>query len=387
MFTAEVERADYSDPWALSFDERFARLSEGTPRAAYFYTWPDTSTFRYRAYNVSQALAGRGGASACWFGAVDWERMGRVVDACDVLVLCRNSLYTDRVAQLAALARARGRRVLFDCDDLVFDPAYIHLIMDTLGQDTDDAASLDHWFAYIGRIGATYALCDGALVTNDFLAERARAWSGKPVRVLRNALNREQEAVSRAVWEAKARSGWARDGRRHLGYFSGSPSHNRDFGLAAGAIGRVMDDCPDVWLRVVGYLDDVPELARHRGRIEVLPMQDFVNLQREIGAVEVNLVPLQDNDFTNCKSELKWFEAAAVGTLTVATPTFAYRGAIRHGETGWLAGAHEWEEALRRVLEGEGGHQAVLEAARGEALRRFGWERQAEGITAALFEG
>ena len=385
MFTAEIEPAAYQPPWALGFDERFARLVEGSPRAAYFYTWPDTSTFRYRAYNVSQALAGRGGPSACWFGAADWDRMGRVVDACDVLVLCRNSLYRDRLAQVAAMARARGRLVLFDCDDLVFDPAYVHLIMDTLAQDTDDAALLDHWFAYIGRIGATYGLCDGALVTNAFLAERAKAWSGKPVRVLRNALNREQEEVSRAVWEAKAQSGWAQDGRRHLGYFSGSPSHNRDFGLIAGAIGRVMDDYPDVWLRVVGYLDDVPALARHRARIEALPMQDFVNLQREIGAVEVNLVPLQDNDFTNCKSELKWFEAAVVGTLTVATPTFAYRGAIRHGETGWLAGAHEWEEVLRSVLDGQAGHQAVLETARAEALSRFGWERQAESIAAALF--
>ena len=385
MFTAEIEPAAYQAPWALGFDERFARLVEGSPRAAYFYTWPDTSTFRYRAYNVSQALAGREGASACWFGAADWDRMGRVVDACDVLVLCRNSLYRDRLAQVAAMARARGRPVLFDCDDLVFDPAYVHLIMDTLAQDTDDAALLDHWFAYIGRIGATYRLCDGALVTNAFLAERAKAWSGKPVRVLQNALNREQEEVSRAVWEAKAQSGWAQDGRRHLGYFSGSPSHNRDFGLIAGAIGRVMDDYPDVWLRVVGYLDDVPALARHRARIEALPMQDFLNLQREIGAVEVNLVPLQDNDFTNCKSELKWFEAAVVGTLTVATPTFAYRGAIRHGETGWLAGAHEWEEVLRSVLDGQAGHQAVLEAARAEALSRFGWERQAEGIAAALF--
>ena len=387
MFTAEVKRVDYRDPWALGFDERFARLVEGSPRAAYFYTWPDTSTFRYRAYNVSQALAGRRGASASWFGAADWERMGRVVDACDVLVLCRNSLYRDKLAQLAALARARGRRVLFDCDDLVFDPAYVHLIMDTLAQDADDAALLDHWFAYIGRIGATYALCDGALVTNDVLAARAEAWSGKPARVLPNALNREQEEVSRAVWEAKARSGWARDGRRHLGYFSGSPSHNRDFALAAGAIGRLMDERDDLWLRVVGYLDDVPALARHRGRIEVLPMQDFVNLQREIGAVEVNLVPLQDNDFTNCKSELKWFEAAAVGTLTVATPTFAYRGAIRHGETGWLAAAHEWEAVLRAALEGDEGGRGVLEAARAEALGRFGWERQAGRITEALFGG
>ena len=64
----------------------------------------------------------------------------------------------------------------------------------------------------------------------------------------------------------------------------------------------------------------------------------------------MNLVPLQDNTFTNCKSELKWFEAAIVGGLTVASPTFTYRGVIEPGVNGWLAASHEWDVALREIL-------------------------------------
>ena len=64
--------------------------------------------------------------------------------------------------------------------------------------------------------------------------------------------------------------------------------------------------------------------ARVPERIEVCPLQDFVNLQRLIGEVEINIVPLQDNAFTNCKSELKYFEAAIVETVTVATPTYTF---------------------------------------------------------------
>ena len=364
-----------------------AVLRAGSPRAAYFYARPDTSTFRYRAYNVSQALADHGRASAAWFTDEDVPGMAQVLDQADVLVLCRNSLYTDRVARVAALARARGRPVLFDVDDLVFDPRYIHLIMETLDQNTGDGAMLDHWFAYVGRVAATFALCDAALVTNAVLGARVTDCSGKPARIIPNALNREQQEVSGLVWDAKERTGWAGDGRVHLGYFSGSPSHNRDFGLVAGPIGRLMDRHPGLWLRVVGFLDHTPELERHRGRIETLPLQDFLNLQREMGAVEINLVPLQDNDFTNCKSELKWFEAAVVGSLTAATPTHAYRGAIDPGRTGWLARAHEWEAALDHILSDPGGHHDVRLAARRDAARRFGWRHQAETIEAALFGG
>ena len=389
MYTAAFPRSENVTPWHLSFDDRMALLRAGSPRAAYYYSTPDTSTFRYRAYNIAQALGApeRRGASAAWFVEADIHRIGRVLDACDVLVICRNSLYNDRVASIAAQARARGRPVLFDVDDLVFDQSYTHLLMDTLDQDMRNPASWNYWFAYVGRVAATYALCDGALVTNSYLAARAEAWSGKPARVIPNFLNREQQSLSDRIWDAKTANGWLRDGRTHLGYFSGSPSHDRDFGLVAPALARLMDEDPTLWLRVVGFLGDQPELTRHRDRIETLPLLDFLSLQREIGAIEVNLVPLLDNPFTNCKSELKWFEAAVVGALTIASPTHSYCGVIHDATTGWLANSYGWESALREVLADLDGHRVTVgPRARAAAQAQFGWDRQAATIEAALFD-
>ncbi len=361
----------------------------GSPRAAYFYSVPDTSTFRYRAYNIAQALlpgAATGGASAAWFTAQDLDRMERVLNACDVLVLCRNSLYTDGIARLAAKARARNRRILFDVDDLVFDPAYAHLLVDTLGLDMRNPEVWNYWFAYIGRVGATFALCDGALVTNGYLAAHAAAWSGKPARILPNFLNSEQQAISDDIWQAKERMGWRRDGRMHLAYFSGSPSHNRDFSLVSGAIAEILDENPTIWLRVVGFLDPSSDLARHASRIETLPLQDFINLQREIGSIEINLVPLQQNAFTHSKSDLKWFEAAIVGALTVASPARAYRDLIEPGRNGWLAEGYGWKGILSEIVRHFDDWRAeVAPRARAEALERFGWNRQAATIEAALF--
>jgi len=36
--------------------------------------------------------------------------------------------------------------------------------------------------------------------------------------------------------------------------------------------------------------------------------------------VEIVIAPLQENVFTNCKSELKYFEAAIVGTIPSYSP-------------------------------------------------------------------
>ena len=62
--------------------------------------------------------------------------------------------------------------------------------------------------------------------------------------------------------------------------------------------------------------------------------------------VDVNIAPLVINDFTNCKSELKFFEAAVVETTTIASPTYAFKNAITDGKNGFLAKPGEWYEKI-----------------------------------------
>jgi glycosyltransferase involved in cell wall biosynthesis len=391
MFTAaRTSPIAYREPWTASFEERLAALSSRLRRVAYFYEHPDTSTFRYRVFNMTEALAAepRLGISASWFHLGDLDRMDRFIERANVLVICR-ARYNAALGRLVERAKARGLPVLCDVDDLVFDTDHVHLLIDALDQDPEAEASWDSWFGMIGRIGATLRLCDGAITTNAFLARQIEAlvpWLR--ARVVPNFLNREQEAISRKLFEAKRTSGFARDTQIHIGYFSGTPTHNRDFAVAQGALARLLDRDPRLVVRVVGFLEPGGELLRHRDRIEVHPLQDFLNLQRLTAEVEVNIVPLQDNLFTNCKSELKYFEAAVCGTLTVASPTFVFRNAITDGHTGFLACAHEWEAKLQAAiaaLEHPECYAAMAERAFVHAESVYGWNRQARAIVAAVF--
>ena len=189
-------------------------------------------------------------------------------------------------------------------------------------------------------------LCDGVITTNAFLAEKIRDFSGLPTWTVPNFLNRAQIELSSQIRAAKQQSEWARDSQIDIGYFSGTPTHARDFALIESALVTLLESNPAVRLRIVGFPPQSELLAPLAHRIETLPLQDFLNLQRMIGAVEINVVPLQDNEFTNCKSELKYFEAAIVGTVTIATPTFTYRQAIDDGRNGYLATAQQWAEIL-----------------------------------------
>jgi glycosyltransferase involved in cell wall biosynthesis len=389
MFVSAVPPIDYSDPWELPFDARFAQLIRRQRRVAYFYHVPDSSTFRYRIYNMIQSLnALSDDISAAWFCLGDGARLNRALDAADVVVVCRTQ-YSAEVRRLIERVRRSGRRVLFDTDDLVFDVGYIEVIMDTLGQSLGADGPWDSWYAYSGRINATMQLCDGGIATNEYLAKRLNRCSERQVAVVPNFLNREQMAISDRVFSAKEASYFQRDDAIHIGYFSGSPTHNRDFQSVAPVLADLLDENPRIRVRLVGYIEVPAVLHRHEDRIERHSLTDFLNLQILIGSTEINIAPLQVNVFTNCKSELKFFEAAVVGTMTIASPTFTFRGAIEDGRTGFLAAEFAWHDKLRDGIDAicarSDSYLKMLEAARREAQERFSWTNQVPAIERAVF--
>ena len=232
----------------------------GDVKVAYYYDRPDNSTFRYRVYNMIQALTKADRSiSASFFSFDEVMRLSEDLDSVDVLVVCR-ALYRDELNRLIARARSKGIRVFFDVDDLVFNPEYVHFVVNTLGQDVGNPDVWDHWFSYFGRQNATMALCDEIITTNSFLAEQAGKHSGKRVSVIPNFLNQEQLGYSDLVFEAKKKSGYARSPEFHLGYFSGTPSHSRDFDVVADALVELLKADPRIHLKFVGFVDPRPPL-------------------------------------------------------------------------------------------------------------------------------
>lgn len=385
MYTlSEIEPVRYADPWEQPLQARLRTLSSGARRVAYFYEQADNSTFRYRIYNMAQVLNdGTGDVSASWFFLADLHRLDEIADLAEVLVICRTR-YDHRVNHLISAFRRRSKPVLFDTDDFVFNVDYVHLLVKTLDLDIHNPQVWNDWFAYCGRLGATLKACDGAITTNEVLASRIREFAGVPVSIVPNFMNREQMELSDRIYDAKRGRPLGESGLIHLGYFSGSPSHNRDFALVVPALETLLEDDPDLGVVVVGYIEAGPRLERFGARVQRFPFQDFLNLQRLVGSVEYNLMPLQFNAFTNCKSELKYFEAAVVGTQSIASPGEVYARAIRHGGNGYLARAHEWASVVREALDARASYDAMAERSRDDARSKYSWRVQRARILSAV---
>ncbi len=112
--------------------------------------------------------------------------------------------------------------------------------------------------------------------------------------------------------------------------------------------------------------------------------RDFVNLQTLIGTTEINLVPLQDNAFTNCKSDLKYFEAGIVGSVSIASPTQVLRRSIDDGVTGYLANTFDWQDRIRRITDALDDYGEMARASRDHVRRTYHWSAQAPTIERVL---
>jgi len=374
------------DPWhGVDFNDRYAAMCQKSgQRVAYFYPAPDTSTFRYRCWNMAETLNRHSAnASAGCFYMDEAAKAEQVVDAADVVVLCR-VMWDQHVGRIIALARAKKRRLLFDIDDMLFDPSTIYFVMRALGVNKHED-DWQFWFGMAARYQAVLKACDGAIGTTAALASMLQeAHPDGEVTVVPNFLNGEQISVSRKAMKLKSRQQFASDGSIHVGYFSGTPTHAKDFAVAEHALARLLAENPAIRLLMVGFIDPGAKLAPFAERIDRHDLVDYRRLQILQARSEISIAPLQPSPFTNCKSELKWFEAAVAGSISVTSPTDPFKSVIEDGKNGFLAPTGGWYEKLSEAVEHVGDADFVTSAA-ANAEKNRGWETVTPLIENALF--
>ncbi len=347
-------------PWEKTLVERLRELKAGTTRVGYVYERAEPGTFRYRCYNMVQALNSHSeDFSAGYFFLYDLQSIDNLVDHLDVLVLVRVR-YDSHVDRLVRQARIRGIPVLYDLDDNIFDVESTPLLVSSLQQGLSRYGRIEKWVGVVGRIRESLELVDGIITTTSFLQGQLEDSFDVPVWVLPNFLNHEQWEYSETLRSEALQP----DAEAPIvGYFSGSASHNRDYQIATEGLRAVLEAYPQAKLRIAGYLDIPAALEDFSTRIERLPFMDFLGLQRAIAEVTLNLSPIQHNVFAHSKSELKYFEAAAVGVPTVASPAPVFTETITHGDNGYLADAAQWSEVLLEALADTQNRNRVAERA------------------------
>lgn len=374
MYKIKVNIPKNRNPWIIPLEIRkktvIEAYNQGLKLVILLYHTADTSTFRYRCYNLWQATSLSSKWRSVYFFIDELTDLIQLLSFSNILVFSRLK-WEHSLDRIIEKARNLKIPILFDIDDLVCDPAIIRLITNTLNVPLVGEENYNFWFAYTSRLEFCAKLTDGFITTNSFLGNKLSEKFGKPHQIIINSLNQEQLEIS-----ARCREQKAKQNSKHpfcIGYFSGTPSHINDFKIVHQELIQLLLNHPEMKLQVVGFMKFPTAMKTliDQGRIKFTPLVDFMELQRLIAEVNVNIVPLVQNTFTNCKSELKFFEAAIVDTPTIASPIFTYKNAIIDYQNGFLCEPGMWYNAIENLYNNPKLGKLVTTSAREYCLQQY----------------
>lgn len=324
-------------------------------------------TRRYRAFHLYEQICLAGCHS--YIGHITQSKIQDLVRSSQILILQRVS-WDEKVERLVKIARKHGNIIISDVDDLIFEPEAMRWVD---APDFSDPIRSKLYQHNLLRNRRTILESDAIITSTEFLADRVQRL-GKPAWVHRNGFSLEMAFIS-----SKSIESILKNRKIIIGYASGTPTHDRDFALVLPSLQRTLEKYKEVFIHLIGYLQS--NIGGYEDRVAHLPFVPWRNLPYLLSKFSINLAPLRtDNPFSQSKSEIKYMEGALVKVPTIASPTQAYRFAIRSGENGLLANSDsEWQGALDQLITDPDYRLLMGERAFDDVMQRYApWLRANE---------
>ncbi len=324
---------------------------------------PAQSSARYRVFNALEQLRMAGAEGILLPQDYDADRAFSGHRDAAVLVIHR-APWDERLAALIEAARAHGIRVLYDIDDLVFEPIAIPWVR-ALSRMSE--GEIDLYKDGVRRYLRALTSCDAVLTTTGALAQYAAA-EGVPAFVHRNAVDQRSLDTARAARQARQRRE-----ETVLYYGAGTATHDVDFQACGPAIERLMHKYSSLHLVAQGDVHLGFGLDAFDNRVSRWPWMAWPDYFWGIAQADINVAPLElGNPFCEVKSELKWFEAALMGIPTIASASEAFVEVIRPGENGFLAQTEaDWYDTLEELINTPHKRRAVGAKAESDVLEGY----------------
>lgn len=292
------------------------------------------------------------------------------------------------VSTLIVKVKENGGEIIFDTDDLVFDAKYVHM--------TDHYRNMSElekkqYEKGVGEEIVKDPYVKTCVASTRFLASKLEEYPARNATPARNASQIEAGGHSVAgggkkvfVSTNKLSENWMemaekilKDKKQNkekvrLGYFSGTIGHNKDFSTISDALVEILEKYPQAEIFLAGPLELEEKFEKYAGRIirsgYVPREKHFENISR----CDIILAPLERDDFSEGKSELKFSEAGIVAVPTVAVRNQTFSDAITDGENGFLAeGKEEWVLKLEKLIIDEKLRKEMGEKAREKTLADY----------------
>ena len=174
------------------------------------------------------------------------------------------------------------------------------------------------------------------------LRESLRRRTRRPVLVVPNLVQ----------WELFHAPSAPRNGNFNL-LIAGTPTHGNDWGMVETPLQQFLSARKGRVNAV--FFGEVPPSLAGNPLVSQIPFErEYAKYAALLGRLNIHgaLVPLQDNPFNRCKSNIKWLEYSTAGIPAAFSNVLPYSSCIRDGETGLLVDNSDssWLEAMNRLV-------------------------------------
>ncbi len=333
-----------------------------------------------RFYRVDQKVEQ---LRAAGYGVVVYDMHASIPDFLAALHLHEAAIFYRVPAQydvIVAIEKARelGVTTFYEIDDLIFDAAEYPASLASYGGQIDE---LEYAGLKLGvpLFASAMALCDYGIASTPALAKqmRGRVRTGT-VFVHRNAFGQQHEA-----W-AVSKPHEHRPGRVTLFYGSGTKAHKEDFQelIEPALVELVRRHGDRVSIVLMGFVTVTERLRQIEANLTVVaPNWDIDGYWAMLSMVDISIAVLKPSLMANCKSEIKWMEAAMFAIPSVVSGTATYLDVVEAGVTGLVCSTPgEWTAALDQLVADAALRQRIGNAARDRIRRDYGLDAMAGSL-------
>ncbi|GBR05707.1 glycosyltransferase [Asaia siamensis] len=313
---------------------------------------------------------------------VDWEDSNEALSSLQVAtqVLFYRVPGVASVLPLIAEAKRLGLKPRWEIDDLLFNKI--------LYRRNGNLATLSHqeqqelYQLSDNYLRALHA-CGCGLASTEALAKQMGEAGVEDVIVLENALDEETLRLAEALLAVPP----SRDPEKiWVCYGSGSRAHDADFKCAETGLIEAMQQDPRINLLIVGPLRISKDFAPFGARVKRRSELSYAAYLGELAQTDIAIAPLETTVFNDCKSNIKFLEAAILELPSICSPTDTYRQVIQSGQNGFLAEkAEAWRDALLLLARDPALRQRLGRRARETALSLYAPERILTQQAAPIF--
>lgn len=274
-----------------------------------------------------------------------------------IVYKCSNS---KKIRHLIKSANESGASVWYSIDDYIFDEKILQKSL------VSKSAGYRERVLKSSGIFECMKECDGILVPTEELKRVVSSiFKKKTVFVQKDVASYEVLAISKRALSHRR----IRYDSVILGFLGDQETYNAEFSGIESIVLEIMDEYPQVKLRLGGVSEISKELEMMGERVKRWDEKHWKERPALFSKIDIHLMPISKDPYYEVKSDTKWIEASLLKIPTVLSAVRKSDKRFKQGENVMFCGSREeWKQSLIQLIEnaelrkcmGDSAYDAVL---------------------------